>query len=480
MRRGLSSYLVAIAAVAAVTWATVAMLPVLGLASAALLFLLPVLLVAPSGGVGPGLLAAVLGAGAYNWFLLEPRFTFRVHQLDNLVSVFVLGAVALVTSRLATRLKAREAEAIDQARCSAEQAGLAAVLAAGPPAAALEAGLAWLGERYGATRLIAKLPGDADSARFSSLDLSAAAWALHNGDCTGHGTPIMAAAEWSMVPTSARGRRHPGIAAVARPADGSTRSEADLAQLGRLCLLIGQCRDRAELEAERQRRERLEEGDRLRRAFLASLAHDFRTPLTVITGRLELLGRTNPEAQEALAQARRLDRTMQDLLGAARLEANALAPALESVDPVDAVAEAVEAVAPGKVTIVRTVPADLPFIRADPVLLHHILINLLDNAVRHAASRVEVSAAARGDAVSLSVRDDGPGIAPQDRAAVFERFTRLEGDDGAGGSGLGLAIVKGFAQAMGMEVTVDPAPGPGACFVLAIPAAPVPVPGSAP
>ena len=89
-------------AVGAVTLVTDRFLPVLGMASSALLFLLPVLYAAARGGVGPGLMAALAGAAAYNFFLLPPRYTFRIHGLDNLISVQVLVVVALVTSRLAT------------------------------------------------------------------------------------------------------------------------------------------------------------------------------------------------------------------------------------------------------------------------------------------------------------------------------------------------------------------------------------------
>ena len=87
------------------------------------------------------------------------------------------------------------------------------------------------------------------------------------------------------------------------------------------------------------------EEDRLRRALLSSLAHDFRTPLTVITGQLELLARTQPDAAEALQAARRLDRTMADLLGAARIEAGSLTPRIETVDLIDAVSAACASVA---------------------------------------------------------------------------------------------------------------------------------------
>ena len=190
MTRTGASYFEALLGVAAVAWLTSAQLPVIGLASSALLFLLPVLLAATRGGTGPSLLAALTGASAYNYFLLEPRYTFNVHELDNLVSVFVLVAVALVTSRLASRLTAREGEAQERARLSATSAELSGLLAGHPAGTALEKGIAFLEVRYGKLILALDAPLPSDDASFSSLDLAAAAWASHNGDMTGHGSEI--------------------------------------------------------------------------------------------------------------------------------------------------------------------------------------------------------------------------------------------------------------------------------------------------
>lgn len=477
MNRSFTSTLVAVFGIAAIAWASSALLPVLGLASAALLFLLPVLYAATRGGVGAGLMAAVLGALAYNFFLLPPRFTFRVHGAENLVSLFVLVAVALVTSRLATRLMAREAEAIERAVASEEAAALSAELAAPPADTALARGLDHVASRYGAVRLLAEDALPEGDAAFSALDLAAAAWALHNGDATGHATAVMPAADWTFVPLAPRNRRGGEVAAVARPADGRTRSRGDLAQLTQLCLLLGQCRDRDAFEAERRERERLAEGDRLRRTFLASLAHDFRTPLTVITGRLALLAPGSGDARDALAAAQRLDRMMNDLLGAARIESGSLGAVLESIDPVDATSAALAALPPPpRIAVIRDIPADLPFVSADPLLLHHILVNLIDNALRHAAAAVRIGGRCAGGKVLIDVDDDGPGIPPAERTRVFERFARIEGSDRRSGSGLGLAIVKGFADAMGMTVTVDTAAAGGARFTLAIPLAAAPRP----
>jgi len=471
VRFRLLPYLEALAGVVVVTWLASAHPVVVGLASAALLYLVPVLLAATRGGTGPALLAALGGAAAYNYFLIEPRFTFQVHRSDNLVSVFVLVAVALVTSRLATRLTAREAEAREQARLSAEVAELSAILAGSPATSALDKGLAALAVRYGTIRLLdgAHLPED--DAAFSSLDLSAAAWSAHNGDTTGHGTEVMPAADWTFLRLAPKNHSDSGIAALARPSDGGTRSPVELEHFAELGLLLGQCRDRDLLRRERRERERLEQADELRRTFLASLAHDFRTPLTVLSGRLSELAPSSEAARDALGAAHRLQRLMADLIGAARLESGALAPARESIDLTDSVAAACAAlVMPPGITLARAVPADLPFAAGDPVLLHHALVNLIDNALRHARQQVSLHAECAPDRILLHVDDDGPGIPEVERERIFQRFEQLHGNDRESGSGLGLAIVRGFAEAMGMTATASSAPLGGARLTLSLPA----------
>ena len=105
--------------------------------------------------------------------------------------------------------------------------------------------------------------------------------------------------------------------------------------------------------------------------------------------------------------------------------------------------------------------------------LARLVRNLVDNASRHAQARVELSLQTTDATVELTVDDDGPGIDPDDRERVFERFTRL--DDGrardAGGLGIGLAIVKAIVEQHGGTVTIDDAPIGGARFVVRLPAA---------
>ena len=156
----------------------------------------------------------------------------------------------------------------------------------------------------------------------------------------------------------------------------------------------------------------------------------------------------------------------------ARIEAGLLTPQLESLDLVYVVGSACDSVRnASEIALAQDIAPDLPFVRGDPILLHHILANLIDNGLRHARARVIVAAKADGAAVRLRVSDDGPGVPAHERTRIFDRFARGEGGDTRQGSGLGLAIVKGFADAMGMSVTIDDAPGGGACFTLVLPQA---------
>jgi two-component system sensor histidine kinase KdpD len=157
----------------------------------------------------------------------------------------------------------------------------------------------------------------------------------------------------------------------------------------------------------------------------------------------------------------------------ARVEAGAVRLRSEAVDLTDAVAAALHDLKNRLAdNIVKLqVPVDLPLVRADPQLLHHILINLLDNAGKYsdAGGAIAISGSHGPDGVHLSILDDGPGLPRGREAEVFEIFHRIEGSDRKGGTGLGLAIVKGFAEAMGMKVSAANREERGAIFTLHFP-----------
>jgi two-component system sensor histidine kinase KdpD len=218
--------------------------------------------------------------------------------------------------------------------------------------------------------------------------------------------------------------------------------------------------ERQQLAATAADVERLRERDRLRDALLSSVGHDLRTPLTAIlaaSAELRREGASDPAVVATLEfEAQRLDRYIANLLDMARLEAGALRLRTEPVDLTDAVAATLgdlrRQLSNSQTSV--TLPADLPLVRADPHLLHHCLINLLDNAARHGQGRpIAIVGERVPGGVDLRVIDEGPGLPDGSEADVFGTFVRLEGSDRAGGTGLGLAIVKGFCDAMEVGVT---------------------------
>ncbi len=209
------------------------------------------------------------------------------------------------------------------------------------------------------------------------------------------------------------------------------------------------------------------------RRFLADAAHQLRTPIAGIRACAETLLRGAPPEQQdhllldVVRETSRASRVMTGLLSMARVDQGEILT-FQECDVVEVCAEEVErsrSLAPGLVIElgVRRPPDQRP--ELDPNVLREILANLLDNARRHAAGRVEVVVEGDVETVTIRVIDDGAGLAPEAVERAFQRFISL---DGHGGSGLGLPIASGLAQAHGGALTYDDG------FVLCLPARPPP------
>ena len=219
--------------------------------------------------------------------------------------------------------------------------------------------------------------------------------------------------------------------------------------------------------------------DRARRELIANVSHELRTPIFALQAVLENVvdGVSDPETlRTALAQTERLGRLVTELLDLSRIEAGAVPLELAEFDVNEflqvAVREAeVAAAASGRsVTMVATEPPLLAV--ADPARLHQVVANLLDNAVRHSPVDGTVTATARQepDGLVIEVTDEGPGIPPEERAGVFERFTRGERAGGKAGTGLGLAIARWAVELHGGAIAVVDAPAPGCRIQVTLPA----------
>jgi signal transduction histidine kinase len=219
------------------------------------------------------------------------------------------------------------------------------------------------------------------------------------------------------------------------------------------------------------------------RAFLLSVSHDLRTPLTSIRGYAEAIADGTVQGVDARIRAadvissesRRLERLVADLLDLARLDAHQFSLHAAPVDARPVVADAVEAFQPAasEIGVQLVVVGDGPVpVVADAQRLAQIVANLVENALKFATTRVSVGLGTAGAVVELHVDDDGPGIAPADLPHVFERlYTSRTVPGRTLGTGIGLAIVRELAVAMGGDARVEPVDSVGTRFVVTLPAA---------
>jgi two-component system, OmpR family, sensor kinase len=216
------------------------------------------------------------------------------------------------------------------------------------------------------------------------------------------------------------------------------------------------------------------------RQFVADASHELRTPLTSILANLELLtevldGEHGEAARSALRSSQRMRRLVGDLLLLARADANRQQPH-EPIDISRVLVEVASELGPVGDGHHLTIDADDAMVDGARDELYRMTLNLMENAIRHTpdGTHIRAQVTADNDEVVLMVQDDGPGVAPELRERIFERFVRGAGDRGSS-SGLGLSIVRVVAEAHGGTVVLEDA-DPGARFVVRLPAAHLPAP----
>jgi two-component system, OmpR family, sensor histidine kinase KdpD len=236
---------------------------------------------------------------------------------------------------------------------------------------------------------------------------------------------------------------------------------------------------RAHREAE-MKTKLLAESERLGRTLLNSVSHELRTPIAAITGAAGGLRASGPlsERQQKLAAeiefaSARLNRVVQSLLSAARIQSGRVRPRPDWCDVADVarvtLGETADLTA-GRAVTVKIAP-ELPLVKMDAVLTGQALGNLLANAAIHTpqGTPVEITARVEEKHMVIEVADRGPGLPPDQLERIFDLFHRTPGAR-PGGTGLGLAIVKGFIEAQGGSVTAANRAGGGALFTIRMPA----------
>jgi two-component system sensor histidine kinase KdpD len=442
----------------------------------AMIFLASVLLTGAAFGFGPALAAAAAAALSYNFFFIQPRMSFSIGHLADLITFSVFFAVAVTTGLLTGRVR-------DQSRYTARRAAVfASLLAASRRLSAVstrgEAAQA-LAEQVAAAAggaAIVLLPeegeikvtaGSPEAVALEASAMTAARWAWEKGEPAGAGTGTLPQIDWTFWPLQGL-RARSGVAGVsaqsanlgAHAAAGEDRVLLALLDQGAVAL------ERAELAAATVQAETFRRSDQLRAALLNSISHDLRTPLSTVLGAATTLldygGTLRPEVYRDLLvsigeEAHRLNRYVGDLLDMTRLEGGALNPRMDWTDVRDVLVAAIERVERrlGARKLVRDFPDELSLVKIDTGLLEQAVVNILDNAIAYSPDGTDIEVAAYEDRsnVVISIEDDGQGIPTAELERVFDKFRRLQQPSDRGkGVGLGLSISKGFVEAMGGRI----------------------------
>ena len=461
------------------------------LADVVMAYLFGIVLVAMRFGYGPSILAAVLSVLSLDFFFVPPYLSFSVTDFRHIVTFAVMFFVALVISRLTKRIRdqadtARKRE-LRSTRLYAMSRELAGTSAVGE---LVRIATKHLGEAFDAAVCVV-LP-DADG----RLDLTSAydstfvlerndggviEWVWTQGKTAGLGTDTLPMASGRFLPLTG-GRGKVGVLGV-RPKH--PRALVDPQQRQLLETFAGQVANAIERVrlAEEARSAAVEiETERLRSSLLSSVSHDLRTPLGVITGATSTLlqddATLDPATKRDLLEtaheeAERLNRLVGNRLDMTRLASGAIRPKKEWHPLDEIIGVALHRLEPrlGGRRIDVKLPADLPPIPLDDILIEQVFINLLENAIKYTSSEtpIEIVAKHTKGAVEVEVSDHGPGVPAAERDHVFEKFYRLNREGTQGGAGLGLAICRGLIEAHGGRIWVEDREGGGSRFRFTLP-----------
>ncbi len=473
------------ASIVTVALATAAMVGIRGrlsVATTALVLVVPVVLGAAVGGFGAGLVAVAAGFLAYDYFFIPPYQTLTVGAAQNWIALGVYALAMLAVSRVVSAQRSARSEADRREQQARRLFDVSELLIGDHRLDELLPRVTSVLRQLLGLRTVAVLLPEDGRLTVAGIDgeplaEDAVTRLLPAAGGSPRPVPLNASEQFRVVPLVTADRPVGVMVLVGSPTSGpDTRLLATLANHVAIAIESFRLRDDA------LRARELEQTDRLRRALVGSVSHDLRTPLGSIKVAVSSL--IDPDIALDASDARtllatidasvdRLERLVTNLLGMARVEAGTLQPRVIAVAPGDLVRAAVDELGsylrPARLEI--DLAGDLPLVDADPVLIGQVLVNLLENAARHAGPEVMVRIRARPDAglLRLEVDDDGPGIPAEVRAELFHPYARAGRPAEARGAGLGLAICRAFVEAHGGRLEVGGAPGGGARITFTLP-----------
>jgi two-component system, OmpR family, sensor histidine kinase KdpD len=454
----------------------------------AMLYLLNVVGVALRFGRAPAALAAMLGVAAFDFVFVAPRWSFAVGDAQYLITFAVLLLVGLVIGQLAAGLQAQARAAQERERrvrgLYAMSRDLGAALV---PEQVAEIATRFLRAEFGAAtavlvpplgatpgrELLAVLPGAT-----AQPDLGVAQWAFDHGQPAGRGTDTLPDSPCLMLPLTAPMRLR-GVLAVQGPTgEKARRWPPEQRELLDTCAaLLAISLERIHYIEVAQSSTLQIESERLRNSLLTAISHDLRTPLAALVGLADALKLTPLQAQQVdvadamRRSALRMSALVANLLDMARLQSGTVQlnrQWLPLQEVVGSTLAGLDEVLAGRQVDVD-LPADLPLVELDAVLIERVLVNLLENAAKYASGAIRIRARTAGRMLEIDVADNGPGFPAGREAQLFDKFERGDRESATPGVGLGLAIARAIVDAHGGRISAHNAATGGACVRIELP-----------
>ncbi|KVD50405.1 sensor protein KdpD [Burkholderia sp. ABCPW 11] len=468
----------------------------LDLTNLVMLYLLGVVFSAVRLGRGPGVLQSFLSVAAFDFFFVPPRMSFSVSDTQYLLTFFGMLLTSLVISHLTSTLTRQASVAQRRERRTGAIYAMARELGAALTTEQIvEIGSRHVGEVFRA-RVAFLLPDSADQVRQkieepdaavtlagAELDRDVGQWVYDQQKPAGRGTDTLPATAALYLPLKAPMRTR-GVLAVASREPRELEVPEQQRMLDAFAAQIALALERVHyVEIARDALVNME-SERLRNSLLSAISHDLRTPLTTIVGFSSMLanGRAAAQAGDAAAAARlaqregelvdaihdealRMTGIVTNLLDMARLQAGSLqlkrqwSLLEETVGAALAACRRVLARHPVRVAL----PADLPLLQMDAVLMERLFTNLFENAAKYTPPDTSLDIGAErvtddngnpfgNPFVRVHVDDHGPGLPAGMEARIFEKFTRGEKESATPGIGLGLAICRAIVEAHGGKI----------------------------
>ena len=483
------SYLAGLVLVAGATLVSEIAIEFLSPTNMIMFYLLAVVVAALRLGFRPALFTALMGVLAFDFFLVPPYFSFAVTDTQYLITFAGLLTVGAVISTLVARAR-RQTETI---RVRESQTATLYSLSRDLASAfglnqILNVVIRHVGDTLHAQIAILLPEGESLMVQASSDGLvlgekqkSVAVWTFRNGQMAGKGTDTLSSAELLYVPLQTGGRVVGVMGIKLMDSDGSLSPESRRlleAFASQAALAI----ERVDLARQADQARLLQATEKLERSLLNSISHDLRTPLSSITGALSSLKEekscADTESRRELIdlaweEAGRMNRFVSNLLDMTRLEAGALKIKKEPYDVQDLLGSCLASLEPRlkEKRVKVDIPADLPLVPMDSVLMAQVMANVLDNALKYSppGGMIGVAARLREKFLEVEVADQGPGIPEEQLTQIFNKFFRITRADGTSGIGLGLAISKGIVEAHEGRIWAENRPVGGTKIVFTLP-----------